>query len=325
MLVYFDTNIYDFIVKTQEELAVRAFLDQEHITVNVSDENILEILATPHEHHRVSQIAAIVTLGCTYDSVPQSLLHAEEVRHEIERLRPRWLRHMPSRKLLRKKQWFLDNRMPDWLELKSLRLPSQAAFAQYHRDASHGSELNLQAQQTLKDSIRNQASFTLVAANQHKSTIIYKDMKFTPDTFWRWNCLQVWHTAIVKREAASRDYRDWLSPYLKDDVFLHSSYAPFWMEEVDEMRMTKNRITALASFYQMFYALGSGNALDQIHASHINDVDVFLTADKRLHFVIDTIISKHFPEIQRPILIERKNASALAAIQDALKKASPKP
>lgn len=111
--------------------------------------------------------------------------------------------------------------------------------------------------------------------------------------------------------APSRDYRDSLSPYLKENVFLHQSYVPFWMEEVDELNIPKNRIVALADFYQMLYTLGQGNALDQLHASNITDIDVFITADKRLHFVVDAIVSNHFPEIRRPILVERKNAHVL--------------
>jgi hypothetical protein len=242
MEIYFDTNVYDFITRQQEEIAIRKFLDENSFNVKASSGNINEILATKNQSHRLAQLAAVVIIASSYEDFPQSWTHAEEVRSEITRCHPEWLRHAPSRRLLRNAEFFLDEHRKQWHEIRSLQLPAQEAFAVYQQDVQQGIKMNLEFQSKLKDHMRTEGTtFSLVSSRQGKETLVQQSKALTADEYWRFDCLLVWFNAIVKRMKASRDYADWLLPYLKDDAFRRSTYHRFWLEEVDQTRVAKNR------------------------------------------------------------------------------------
>jgi hypothetical protein len=317
MNIYFDTTIYDFIVRKQEEIAVRQFLDHNGLRVRVSSDNIYEMLATPKPDHQLAQIAAVVIIADHYEDRPASWQHAEEVRAEIARCQPGWLRYAPSKKLLRKAERFLVEHRNLWHKIKSLQLPSPGAVTIYERDARTGREHVMNFQNQMKEFVRSkEARFT----SYNGTTPIAQHRKLTAEEFWRDDCMHVWFNALVKKERASRDYADWLSPYLKDEAFLRDSYFTFWLEDVDPARVPKNHVVALTSYYQMHYKLSFGNAGDQIHATHLLDVDLFITADKRFHWILDKIVTNHYPEKQRPILISREESSAVEALRVAILK-----
>src|SRR5260370_119306 len=50
-----------------------------------------------------------------------------------------------------------------------------------------------------------------------------------PEVYWRVASLQVWYNAIEARNPASRDYADWLGPYLREGCFRDDSYPSFWL------------------------------------------------------------------------------------------------
>lgn len=318
MEIYFDTNVYDFIARQQEELIIRNFLDSNNLRVKVSSGNLYEILATANPDHRLAQVAAVVIIASTYEDFPQSWMHAEEVRSEIARCHPAWLRYAPSSRLLRKAEGFLDQHRTLWNKIRSLDLPPPEDFALYQRDAQQGIEKNVAFQGAMKHGIRTAGTkFSVVASGLGKTTVIQPDKELTADEYWRYECMMVWFNAIARKNKESRDYADWLLPYLKDDVFLGPTYQKFWAEEVDPVKVTKNRIVALTGYYQMLYKLSPGNAGDQIHASILTDVDLFITADKRFYRVLNTIVAHHYPSIGKPLLISREG-SALAALQKVL-------
>ena len=135
------------------------------------------------------------------------------------------------------------------------------------------------------------------------------------ETFWRVECLLVWFNAVSLRYKASRDYADWLAPYLKDGAFQDPSYKEFWLQDVKSENVPLNRLTGLVGYYQTKRKITHGNAADQIHASHILDADLFVTADTAFHGVLLDVQTNHFPQSHcRIALVERGASSAVAEL-----------
>ena len=109
-----------------------------------------------------------------------------------------------------------------------------------------------------------------------------------PEVFWRVESLQAWYEAIEMRPA-SRDYDDWLSPYLKRGSFRDPSYQSLWLEEASGATMPLNRLIGLVKFYQLAQKVTHVNAADQLHAGHWLRSDLFLTADRPFHSVLTRI------------------------------------
>lgn len=319
MKLYFDTNIYEFMSKKAEEVAVRSIIDEFGHDVEVSGENITETLATPDERQRIFQIAAIVTTAKELEPHPQSWTQAEEVRSEILRCRPGWLRHAPSRKLVRKATSMLEGNKQRWLDMKAMELPSPGVFAVYYRDFREGVAKYADTQRALRDSIRNpESNFSIMRETSGNQRTVESSMQFTAYNYWRYECLSAWFQAIVRRIPESRDYADWLCPYLKEKAFQDLSYSKFWLEEVDPTYMPKNHISGLANYYQLHLKLSPGNASDQIHACKLLDVDLFITADQRFHRILEIIVQQHYPHIRKPVLIDRSADSIAGELRRVL-------
>jgi len=95
MLTYFDTNVYSLIAASGEADRLRAWLEENHVTVFASRSNLSETWATPHTSTMQLQLQAITTVAGLYERFPQPYLHAKEVLLELQRLRPAWLTRSP--------------------------------------------------------------------------------------------------------------------------------------------------------------------------------------------------------------------------------------
>ena len=131
---------------------------------------------------------------------------------------------------------------------------------------------------------------------------------------WRAECLQCWHNAVVNRVPASRDYWDYLGPYLTKTAFGDPiATARFWLDEVDGDQTPLNRVTALTNHFQLKHKIGQGNQLDSLHACYLLDVDTFVTADKAFAGILGRL-KTFFGRTARVLLIDRSSSSTVAEL-----------
>lgn len=318
MIIYFDTNIYDYIAETAEEHALRSFLTGCGITVLVSSTNVLEIQATSDPTYRAKQFAALAIVGDEFEPEPQSFLHAKELLDEVARCRPQWLRTRPDRTLYKQALDFLRHHADTWQTVRAFRSISDASFSMYIADAEPGIQRNISYQTELGKVVKNNAASKVqigVSLPLDRQDLPHKLAPLAPETYWRLNCMTVWRNAVVDRIRASRDYADWVLPFLRPDAFLDESYRKFWMEDVKAGNLPRNKIMSLVSYYQLSYKVTRGNSMDELHASVLPDVDIFVTADRRFKLALDHVAAG---SPRKVVLVERKGPSCLAALRRAL-------
>jgi len=317
MRIYFDTNVYSMVVARGEVAAMRAFLNSAKCSVLASTRNLIESFAIPDIEKRHVESGAIGKIASAFEDRPSAFKHARELRLEIGRLRPKWLRVTASQSSIRR---YLRGHQSAWQKCRDQQVPTSADFAAYRRDAEGGIERVREGQKAERSAKRDALRLMLASESSGGGALSLHseiDLK-DPEKFWRADALTSWHAAIVERAPASRDYFDYLGPYLKDNAFGdRASYLSFWLNEVDAGRLARNRLTSLVSFFQLDSRSTHGNPGDAIHANHLLDVDLFVTADKAFAKSLDQVRSL-VPGAAVVKLIDRSRASAVAEIAQAL-------
>ncbi len=318
MRVYLDTNVYSMAASLGDVEALHASCKRGGIQVLASAENLLEILAIPDDNDRRREMTALTRIASKFEQTPLSYRHAMEVLYELRRLRPQWVRSPVG---YRKAKAFLAAHREGWRQARRGEVPPSEAFAAYRRDAESGIDRARQHQRGLKEFRKEDvgdAWFLAVGEGNAAAEPLERIDLTDADQAWRLDCLGVWQNAIIRKDPASRDYRDYLGPYLTDSALLdETSVVSFWLHEVDSLRMPLNRICGLATYFQLRHKIGHGNPLDGLHAGHLIDVDCFVTAD-RAFFAVCEAIGRVVNSVARIRLMNRAAASTVTELERAL-------
>jgi len=316
MKIYFDTNIYDFIADTNEVSDVRDFFSKHAHDIQASETNLFETYVIPDKDRCRNQLQVLTTIATSFGSKPQSWFQAMEVLKEIKNSRSQWLRKPISQERLVLSKYLIKRHLENWNRAKSLEIPLTSQFKVYRNDFEEGIHQLKGSQKEFRDSILINNT-NVILASQKKSGQIEEHLKgdlTDPEFYWRTENLIIWHQALIRKNPASRDYLDWLSPFIIDDAFSSPTYTNFWMRSVRSHKVNKTRLSSLTSFYQLQKQITHGNGGDQIHACHLLDVDIFFTADVAFFHVLQQL-SNHFSNCAEIILIDRKASSIMNQFQ----------
>lgn len=313
--VYFDTNVYRFVGAVGEVSLMRELLDASECTLVASSGNLFETFAIQSERERHAEIDVLVRLARRFTRKPSSWLHALEMRNEIRLRRPAWTRRLLSSREEKQIRALLRGHSQNWEEARSGQLPPADAYSMYRRDVEAGTATQKHFQKTVRGlRSRNKADFSIVTPH---GQIDFDPAD--PEVFWRIEGLQVWYNAIEGRDPSSRDYHDWLAPFLKPGSFKDPSYESLWLQELSAAAMPLNRLVGLVSFCQLEHKVSHGNAADQLHAGHWLREDLFFTADTAFHQVLKKVADVHFPQKPKPVLLDRGAPSCVKQVEAILK------
>lgn len=191
--LYFDTNVYRLIRATKETARLARLLAAQDCILIASSGNLFETYAIASPEERQEELAMLVATADEFESHPESWLHALELRREIKRLRPQWLRAVVSKRRLR---GFLQAHRARWEEARRGTMPDPDAYSVFRRDFEGGVSHTRQAQQELRQELRKGSTeFTLVTPHGDTLPVAAGD----PEIYWRYECLQVWYNAIEVR------------------------------------------------------------------------------------------------------------------------------
>lgn len=235
--LYFDTNIYSFIGAANESAQIAKLLAAHQCVLVASSGNLFETFAIESPDLRQQEISLLVELADVFESHPDSWLHALELRREIKRLRPKWLRSVVYKRHVSD---FLRSHQELWHLAKQAIMPELGStYAAYKRDFEDGVRNHRNVQKEIRRSlVTRQGDFALVSPNDSVLKVDLDD----PEVFWRVECLQTWYAAIECGSPASRDYVDWRGPYLRSGCFRDDSYPSFWLEDAMSEKIPLNRL-----------------------------------------------------------------------------------
>jgi len=311
--IYFDTNIYSFVKSCNELHSMHKMLKAYNCKLTASSGNLFEVYAIPSPEEARSELKVITFLADNFEQKPQSWYHAYEFRNEIRRLRPQWIKPIVFNKQIRH---CLSGHKELWTTAKCLKLPPSHTYKQYRKDAEQGISNHRYFQKMFRTKRIHQYSQSSLYTPSGGVLPINTD---DPEIFWRIEGLIVWYNAIEMLHPSSRDYADWLLPYINKGVFKDPSYDILWLSEIDSRKAPLNRLIGLISFYQLEHKISHGNAADQLHAGHWFSSDLFITADVAFYKVLSRVADVHYQDHSKPLLIDRSAGYCVDQVESLIR------
>jgi len=310
MKLYLDTNVYDFICKSGETIAVRESLSAQRHAVLASATALVEMWAIPKYELRKPQVETLTAIANEFESLPNAYRQAREVLSEIQRQRPAWIRP-PTRAEKRNTRALLSSGRELWKWARES--PGETiGFDDY---ASAAATTDKDGQRRLRREMLQQGGLDSGLRLQVEGAAA--EFGDNEELYWRHSALRHWAAALFNRLPAVGDLFDWLAPHLDLQTISMEEFGKFWIDEVDGARMPRSRVIGLAEYYQLKHRVSPGNAQDLNHSAYILDCDVFLTADRTFQLVLSDVRA-WVGSGGAPVLVDRQRTSANEAICAAL-------
>jgi len=214
--------------------------------------------------------------------MPEAYWHAEEVKSEVRRLHPEWLRPKPNLELFRRVKY-------DWIRTKGGvwdAIARQAELLQQHRSGTleHAREQACCARNESRD-----WNVSWESANLTKSigmpTTETAGWNGKPVEAWRLDASTVFEAAI---QTVGHPARDWLAGEIDLRLILMQpgELTRFWLHEVATFSMPRHWLRWAFAFLQRFRRVTDGTPVDVQLSSYMVDADLFVSADKNLVWVV---------------------------------------
>ena len=319
MRLYLDSNIYSYVEESGDATAVREYLRRGGVTVLASEAVLLEAGAIPDRNARLLRLEVIRRVSTSLIHPPFSHRQSIEVRDEIRRCRPGWLRARPDESEIER---FLTRALRQWKRLRNDCLFDPGLGMPAYREAAEPAVAEfLGGQRSMRQLLLNSRSVEFVAGSEEYQPFLAPlDQS---ERHWRLNSASIWARAL-EGSPAMRDYADYLGPYVR----LPSEprdWMLFWLRDVRPEAMPAGRLHAAVEFLQPTERVTHGNAIDPHHAVHLLDSDLFLTADRSFFSVLRQVHSAFHSlfSLALPVLVDRRSdRAALTSIRQALESAT---
>jgi hypothetical protein len=283
--VLLDTNVWSNLVRENQVESLRKVAKANHVDIVASPAVVYELLRTPNAEYRKRDLKA-VTLSSWLRPMSELYQLAEELRSEITRLRPEWLRNPPDLA-----SWYAQR--ADWT--------SSIGFwqrARHQPDLVHQVIATLEEDQIGKARLiakANRESMPLEFAelDLSLSTSVflerYKGWNGDPFESWRREAIQMWMEGLF---ITSRTvYREWLEPWvdltkIKRD---RPSWIKFWVYEVDRDRMPLHWLAWAFSTVTATRKVTTGTPVDCQIGLYLPACEYFATSDRVFGEIVDKV------------------------------------
>lgn len=311
---YLDTNVYRHITACEEASKVRSAFLASNIKVIASSSNLFETFAISDIKVRKTEMTTLTTVSSKFHQFPESWHQAKEVRDAIQKHRRSWIRPLAY---TRNEKKFLQQHLVNWQAALQGEFPPPDAYSQFRKDFETGVANASNFQKSLRsEHLAKTLKLEVINARSGTSCGNPFDMN-DPEAFWRAECLLAWSEAIINESPSSRDYSDWLAPYLKRGVFLSNDYPSLWLADIGQFETPKNRLSSLITYFQLEAKITHGNSVDSFHACHALDVQHFFTADRVFYETLYKT-SKYFPRFASLHFVDRAAQSTLPFFEKAM-------
>lgn len=208
--------------------------------------------------------------------LPEAYSESEEIKAEVRRCRPEWLRTEPKLHEWRalRHDW-VRHRGGAWdravrrpVLIKNVQGPS------LDRERTQARELRDEALEWSSKWQRAPLQSILVADSG-------EGQGEAPFEMWRSSAMTVFSNSVSDRAHA---YAEWLDPEVDLDLMLfqRASLRRFWVQDVQSVNMPRHWLRWAFEFMQRMHKVTDGTPVDCQLGTYLLDVDLFLSADKVL-------------------------------------------
>lgn len=209
--------------------------------------------------------------------MPEAFFEAGEIRAEVRRVRPEWLKVNPDL------TW--SNRVRhDWSRSKGGnwdRIRDNPRMLERFQDALT-CQSRQHAYQQREDSLSWSPKWRTAPLSKTigEATMPMKGWNGTSVELWRFTALEAFKHSL---QSEHHPYFDWLVDLeLEMMNFQEASLVKFWLHDVETEAMPRHWVRWAFEFLQRQYAVTDGTPVDAQIASYLLDADLLLSADKTM-------------------------------------------
>ena len=280
-----DTNIWRYVVDNNAQGALIRAARHGSYDVQIAPGVLYETLRLKDVPLRANLIR-LMTNPCFHRLMPEAYSESMEILREIERVRPDWLREVPSLQ-------FFDRLKKDWAR------KTGGFWVRCERSPESEARHVTQIEDGLMENAKSQAEY----ARKEMMDIGWKSNPPMDKTLagfnfpvpgWRGDMVDAWRidslVSMTYSLARQRHaYRDWIAPFVElDDGLLRSAaWGEFWLYSTDKTRLQRQWLRWAHSFAQRFRKVTPGSPGDTQLATYFVETDVVFTADRALLDILE--------------------------------------
>lgn len=279
MRVLIDTNLWSEVANQRagDELAYAARAGKKQLLV--APTVIEELRGRPLPEARKASLQ--VATRCEWKRLmPDAYNESQELKAEILRLRPQWVRQSPSLKEVHRLRY-------DWVKRKGGywdRARQDISEPDTNESLRGESELRLAREQSR--SIRQRVHKSgAQGGNTPLQDVAYIPTEGTrgwtgkPVEYWRMPSLAI---ARAELQIYASPYREWLDSEVDVLTMLYeeASMNRLWLHELDPSRVPRQWLRGAFEFLQAWSKVTDGNPADSAFAGYLVDADFVLSADQ---------------------------------------------
>ena len=208
--------------------------------------------------------------------MPEAYSESEELKAEVTRLRPEWLRQAPDLSVFNRVRH-------DWTRARGGlwdRIKADAELLQRF-DVVTRAQARQQAQDLRTDALKWPAAWrdmplTGVTMSPSFSIVGWGNASFEP---WRFVAFNAFRTSMAAQGHAAID---WLGGEIDLELMLFQlrSLTQFWLGEVETARMPRHWLRWAFEFLQQQHKVSDGTPVDTQIGTYLLDADLMLSADR---------------------------------------------
>lgn len=283
--VLLDTNIWRYVLDNRAQGQLLRLARDSAYHVQIAPGVLYETLRLKNAKLRDS-LVRLMTNQRFHRLMPEAYSESMELLHEVERVRPEWLRTSPDVAFFNrlKKDW---TRKTGGFWVRCARSPrSEANFlTQVEGRMIEGAKAEVQ-----------NARKEMMHLGWKRNPSMNKTLGGfnEPRPGWRGDMVEAWRIdcwfglsyGLSQRGNA---YRDWVAPFVDvDDGLLRSpEWLEFWHYLADKNAMPRHWMRWAHSFAQRFRTVTSGSPGDSQLSTYFIETDIFVTADKTLIDILE--------------------------------------
>jgi hypothetical protein len=273
-----DSNVWRYFVDARALPELLSATRRSRHTVLMSPAVLYEAAKTRDVVVRDKLLSAM-TLSLWKRLMPEAYSEALEIRAEVRRVRPEWLKPEPDL------TWF--NRVRhDWTRAKGGNWDRIRIHPKFLESLEEG------VTSRSREQAYRQREGSLSWSPKWRTASLMKVMAepAKPLNGWNGTAVEAWRFAaltVFTRSLQTEDhhpYFDWLGGDIELDMMLFQSesLAKFWLHDVETVNMPRHWLRWSFEFLQRQYAVSDGTPVDAQIGTYLVDANLFLSADKTM-------------------------------------------